>query len=236
MRELEGPHTAGLHRVAWDLRTEPVDEMGGGFYGNLDFGNSGPFVLPGDYQVKVVAEDDSHSKTVTALPDPLVDISDSDRKKRFQVLMTVTDMQRSLQSAGDVVRKAGEQLEQVKELLEEYPDAASAVTEMSEAAEKEVTDVRTRLIGRGGGRRGGGRGGPQPVQRRVGSLKGELIHFQSPPTALQSARAERYLEELNRLLSEVSKIQEKTMPAFYRQLSDHKIWPTQGKKIEPIKP
>ncbi len=236
MRELEGPHTAGLHRVAWDLRTEPVDEMGGGFYGNLDFGNSGPFVLPGDYQVKVVAEDDSHSKTVTALPDPLVDISDSDRKKRFQVLMTVTDMQRSLQSAGDVVRKAGEQLEQVKELLEEYPDAASAVTEMSEAAEKEVTDVRTRLIGRGGGRRGGGRGGPQPVQRRVGSLKGELIHSQSPPTALQSARAERYLEELNRLLSEVSKIQEKTMPAFYRQLSDHKIWPTQGKKIEPIKP
>ena len=236
MRELEGPHTAGLHRVAWDLRTEPVAEMGGGFYGNLDFGNAGPFVLPGDYQVKVVAGEETHVKTVTALADPLVDISDSDRRRRFDVLMMVTDMQKSVQSAGDVVRKAGEQLDRIKELLKEYPDASASVKDVAEAAEKEVTDVRTRLIGRGGGRRGGGRGGPQPVQRQIGSLKGELIHSQSPPSAIQSTRADRYLEELNRLLSEVSKIQEDTMPALYKRLADNKIWPTQGKKVDPIKP
>jgi len=237
VRELTGAHTAGFHRIVWDLRTDPVDEMGTGFYGNLDFTNSGPFVLPGEYGVTLQAGEDKINGTVKVLGDPLVDISDKDRKTRFATLVLVTGMQSTARKAGDAISKAADQLDEIEELLKEYPEAPEIVKKTLEGTKKEVIEVRAKLIGAGrGGRRGGAGGQPQPVQRRINSLKGELIGSQSLPTAIQSTRAQQYLGRLNELVAEVNKVQETTMPTLYKQLADYKIWPTKGEKIDPVVP
>ena len=55
VRELTGSKAAGLNRVVWDLRTAPAAPATIGFYFQPELTNLGPFVLPGDYRVKLSA-------------------------------------------------------------------------------------------------------------------------------------------------------------------------------------
>jgi hypothetical protein len=57
VRELTGPKEAGLNRVLWDLRTTPAGPSTIGFYFQTDITNLGAFVLPGEYRVKLRAQD-----------------------------------------------------------------------------------------------------------------------------------------------------------------------------------
>ena len=52
VRQLKGPKTAGLHRVAWDLRAEPIGPASTGLAGAFVLTNLGPFVPPGDYRCR----------------------------------------------------------------------------------------------------------------------------------------------------------------------------------------
>lgn len=237
VRELEGPKTAGIHRVAWDLRTTPVAEMEPGFYGNLDFGNAGPLVLPGSYRVTLAVDGQETSKMVQVKPDPLVDISDADREKVFDTQMLVTEMQSRVREAGQRINAANRRIEDIKGLLKKYPDAPETVTKAVEDTAKQISDVRMKVVG--AGRRGGGGGfgdRPQPIQRRISGLKGDLIGSQTLPTAIQSKRAREYLEELNGLIGEVNQIEETTLPTLYKQLANNKIFPTEGEPIKRVMP
>ncbi len=58
VRQLEGPRTAGLHRVSWDLRRQapdPVTLVEPDFRAPWDTGPRGPLVEPGTYRVELVA-------------------------------------------------------------------------------------------------------------------------------------------------------------------------------------
>ena len=99
VREISGPKEAGLHRVAWDLRAEPAGEMTTGLAGALNLTEVGPFVIPGEYRVRLAAGGRQHEKTMRVLGDPLVTMSDADRRSQFDALVALTGMQRTLKPA-----------------------------------------------------------------------------------------------------------------------------------------
>ncbi len=234
VRELEGPKEAGLHRVVWDLRTAPVAPSEPGFYGNVDFTNAGPFVLPGEYMVKFSAGTEL-TKPVRVLGDPQAKISDSDRKQRLEVLMTVTGMQSAANSAETALNKLKEQLDEITERLKSYPKAPESVKAAMDKATKEVNDLRTQLLGSRDARREGGGDNP-PLQRRINGLKTELVGSQSLPTTIQSTRQREYLKELNDLVARVNSTLQTTMPDLYKLLTANGIWPKLGDPIKPVTP
>ena len=86
------PTTAGMHRVAWDLRYPDPPTLNYGYSGNLlDYreytlswhalpGQTprttlvGPMVLPGTYTAKLTVNGQSYTQPVTVVPDPRVNV------------------------------------------------------------------------------------------------------------------------------------------------------------------
>jgi photosystem II stability/assembly factor-like uncharacterized protein len=256
VRQLTGPPQAGIHRVLWDLRTAPVGPATfGGIYGNPIYTNLGPFVLPGVYSVKLAAAGQEQTKTVRVLGDPLVTISDVDRKRVFDVLTTASAMQSTAASAADAINQLNQQLRQVMELLKTSSNASPSVKTTVDNTANQVGDLRVSLIGGANpsgtarvGSGGVGSGGvgdygyagerapPEPLRDRIRTLKTELIGSQSLPTAIQSAQLENYRKELNDLVAKINATITTAIPALNKQLADNNIRPSLGEPIKPVKP
>ena len=237
VRELTGPKQAGINRVVWDLRTTAVGPIPIGMYGDPNYTNAGPLVLPGEYTVKLVADGQQSSKKVRVFADPLVQISDADRKVAFDAVNMATAMQSTATAASEAITQLGQQLDQVAKTLKAYPNAPATARSAVEAATKQVADLRTKLAGSGGrGGGGGGGGGAQALLARINGLKGELIDTQSPPTATQSAQLGAASKELNECVALANTAISTTIPNLYRLLADNDIRTAFGEPIKPIKP
>ena len=239
IRQLKGPKTAGLHRVAWDLRSEPFGPSTSGLAGAFVLTNLGPFVPPGEYRVQVTINGQATTKSVTVNPDPLVDMTDEDRLTLYRTLLTLTDLQRAASSAADAVTKLNERMEQIAELMKAYPKAPAAISTAIAGVEKEVTTLQTAIAGRGGqggGGGGGGGGGAQPIRNRINGLKSEVIGSQSLPTRVQMAQVDAFQKQLGELVNRVNTVITDSLPGLYKQLHENSIYPGVGEPITLIRP
>ena len=236
VRELTGPKDAGIHRVAWDLRTTAVGPIPLGMYMDPSYTNAGPLVLPGEYTVRLSAGRQQSTRKVRVEGDPLIQISDADRRATFQALATATNMQSTATAAADAITELGKQLEQVAVTLKGYPNAPASVRTAVEAATKEVADLRISLIGAGGRGGGGGGGGAAGVRNRINGLKGDLITSQSLPTAAQTVQLDTDLKTLNAVVVQLNTTLGTTIPALFKQLADNNVRVGFGEPIKPIKP
>ncbi len=230
VRELTGPKDAGIHRVVWDLRAEPSGPPATGLAGALNLTDLGPFVVPGEYSVQLSAEGQDHAKTVRVLGDPLVEIADADRRRLYTMLLSLTEMQKSAESAAGAIDKMNEEVQRVLEMLAEHPSPPDTVKASAEDVNEEITDLRTKLIATGGG----GGFGSQALSAGIDRLKAALMGSQSLPTVIQSDQHELFLEELNDVVGRVNTSINSTLPNLYRQLNEHDIHPIPGEPIRPV--
>ncbi|HEX7282278.1 MAG TPA: hypothetical protein VF239_09500, partial [Vicinamibacterales bacterium] len=237
VRRLTGPKTAGMHRVAWDLRAEPFGPATTGLAGAVVLTNLGPFVLPGDYRVQVTIDGKAETRTAKVLPDPLVEMTDADRQTLYKTLVTMTSVQRTADTAANAAIKLDEQMASIGTALKAYADVPPAAATAVGNLTKRVTELRTSIAGRPGqgGGGGGGGGGPQPLRNRINSLKQEMIGSQSLPTRLQLAQVEAVQKQLATLVGQINEVIVASMPALYKQLSESNIHPGLG-TVPPIKP
>jgi len=135
VRRMSGPTEAGLHRVVWDLRGEPAGPVTRGLAGQLNHSQRGPFVIPGDYKVALSAGGPEQTTTVRVLGDPLITISDGARKRLYNLLVTLTDAQKSVASA----------LERVDGIRDEERQAT--IRSEIEAVQGRVNGLKSELIG-----------------------------------------------------------------------------------------
>jgi len=96
LAKLQAPGTSGLHRVVWDLRYEslpdaPPDQESGG---RLPMG--GPFVLPGDYTVRLTVTGRTLDQKLTVLEDPRIQVSAADRKAWTDALVAAGETYRAV--------------------------------------------------------------------------------------------------------------------------------------------
>jgi photosystem II stability/assembly factor-like uncharacterized protein len=240
VRRLTGPKTAGLHRVAWDLRAEPVGAAGTGLAGAIVLTNLGPFVPPGEYRAQVTIDGRAETRAVRVNPDPLVELSDADRATLYRTLLTLTDMQRSSGDAAEAATKLDERMQQIAETMKAYPNAPAAVKTSVDGLTKQVTTLRTAIAGRGGQGGGGGGGegfgGPQPLRNQINALKTEVIGSQSLPTRVQIALLERLQKQLGEQVGQLNTVITNELPGLHKQLNDNSIFPKVGEPIKLVGP
>jgi photosystem II stability/assembly factor-like uncharacterized protein len=237
VRQLKGPKTPGLHRVAWDLRAEPIGPATSGLAGAFVLTNLGPFVLPGDYRVQVTIDGRVETRTARVNPDPLVEISDADRDVLYRTLLTLTDLQRTATAAADAVTKLDGRMEEIAATMKANPSAPAPVTTSVQNLTKQVSDLRTAIAGRPGqGGGGGGGGGAQPVRNRINALKSEVIGSQTLPTRVQSSEVEVVRKLLADLVGQVNTVITSSLPNLYKQLTDSSIHPGMLAPIPVVPP
>ncbi len=232
---------AGINRIHWDLRHQPLPQPttpqqggpgggGGGFGGG---GLNGPNVLPGEYRVTLVVDGkDVATKSVRVLGDTAMQITDADRKTLHDTALALHELQRSANEAADSVTELGRQFQALEGLAK--GSGAEAKGPIEEAS-KRLTELRRRLgvpapgqQGGGGGGGGGFGGGPNPnVRGVIGQVKGQIMGSTSLPTATQQRQVTEAREDLAKVIEDVNGVITTSMPALYKQI---------GAQPTPLKP
>jgi hypothetical protein len=102
------PGTAGLNRVVWRPRHPalppgPPDEESGGRAAAIP----GPFVLPGEYTVRLTVVERSYEQKLRVLQDPRIQIPEADRRQWTDSLLAIAETYRGAVSLLDGIGRGG---------------------------------------------------------------------------------------------------------------------------------
>ena len=247
--DLRDARGAGVNRVYWDLRHQPLpplagQQQGGGGGGGGGFGgggNNGPNVLPGEYRVTLVVDGkDVATKSIRVSGDKDVQMSDADRKTWHDTALGLHEMQRVANAAAEAVTTLATQLTAAETLLKSAGNPpASAKTQIADVGTR-LADLRRRLglnqQGGFGGGGGGGFGGQQNnVRGSLGQTKGQIMQSTSLPTAQQMRSSVELREDLVKVVSDTNELIN-AIPAIYDALGASGAKPTALKPVGPVPP
>ncbi len=243
LREARG---AGINRVYWDLRHQPLAPLagqpagggggggGGGFGGG---GNNGPNVMPGDYRVTLVIDGkDVATRTVRVSGDKDMPMTDAEQKTWHDTALHLHDMQRVANHAAEAVNQLGTQLSAAEALLKSASNAPATAKQAITDANTTHADLRRRLglnqpQGFGGG---GGFGGQQGnVRGQLGQVKGQIMGSTSMPTAQQVRSAVELREDLEKVIADTNALIA-SVPAIYDALGATGVKPAALKPVAPV--
>jgi hypothetical protein len=255
VRELTGPdlrdaRNAGINRVHWDLRYQPLPappgQPAGGPGGGGGFGGAGnlngPFVLPGEYRVTlVVAGRDVATKPVRVVGDSLVQITDADRKVWHDTALTLHRLQEQANEAADAVTQLGTQYNLIESLLKTAANAPAETRTALDGAGKQLTELRRRLgvvlpgqqVGGGGGGGGGFGGQQQNVRAQVATTKTQIMNSTSLPSEQQLRALTELRGDLGTLIQETNALIAAT-PALFDRIGAGALKPAALKPVRPV--
>jgi hypothetical protein len=156
VRRLTGPVSAGMHRVAWDLRFPPADPTKLETPGEgtpWDFQPTGPLAAPGRYTVELArrAED-----TLTPLAGPVTfeaktlgsaALPPADRAALLAFQRDVARLQGAVQGASEAAGEAQRRIDHLKKALFDAPAADPALREQARALESDLRAIKEELYG-----------------------------------------------------------------------------------------
>jgi photosystem II stability/assembly factor-like uncharacterized protein len=213
VRRLKGPATAGMHRIAWDLRFPPSTPTSLKPPVSDPFSEppSGPMVSPGRYTATL-------AKVVegkwTSLSEPqsfeacgLYEIPEADRKRLLAFERKVAKLQRAATGAVETVDETKTRIAHIKQALLDAPGADARLGTEVREVEARLKDIE--LVLRGDAALAGRNEPTSPfVMDRVEAIVGAQWTATSPPTGTSEQAytwaAEAFrgpLENLRRLVS-----------------------------------
>jgi photosystem II stability/assembly factor-like uncharacterized protein len=246
VRELAGEamrdrNKAGLNIVKWDLRVQPLRPLppppgapagaaagggGGGFGGG---GNNGPYVLPGTYRATLnVNGRDAQTVDVAVKGDPLIQITDADRRIWHDTARDLHQLQEKANEVAEMVQNVFAQVQLIQQQTRSANLSAGAKQQL-DGIVKEFEAVRRRLgLGQQGG--GGGFGGSnENLRGRFGQLKGQVMASTALPTNTQMMQIREARAALPGLIDQANAVVAK-VPALVKDLVGT------GALFPPIKP
>jgi len=177
IRKLEAPAKRGINRVIWDLRHEPFTSGMQGQSGRRGTALDGPFVVPGEYIVRLAAGGRSLEQRVKVEEDPRIAIGPSERRAWTEVLL----------SLGRLYRDADAMLAKARAAVEPIVKSGTAPADLQAEAEDALSTATE-------------------LRSRVSTLYREIGAFTGPITADQRSQIEYYPTVLRDLEARVAKL------------------------------
>ncbi len=211
IRTMTGPGTRGIHRVAWDLRLQPLDLDTLAFEtGELDVGPRGPFVMVGDYEVEVTVGDLTATQPVEVRPDPAMQIPPEERSARYAFTVELYQLQaeeyHAAVQANLMERAAGVALDSLGEIEDNDRERLQELIDQIDAAADELRDQNRSLRSWWRGLIGEFDGG----LNTQGTMTG--------PTGDQQRRYERTRTEFGAAITELDRVILEVVPEFNQML------------------
>jgi hypothetical protein len=205
VRNLElpsGDAAAGLHRIVWDMRSDPTwiaPDDGGGFGGGTV---PGPWVLPGRYEARLTLGTTMSAQPLEIVADPLVLISDADRRYWHDLQVSLSHILATTRAASTTIGMLGDVLDQTDAALQsgaagrQYPQD---VLDRVRGAATEIDRIRGEL---------------GSISGSAGSVYGALRSATSPPTEDQVRLTELAYQRLETQITAIDRLIEQEMPAI----------------------
>ena len=204
VRRVPGPRSAGLHRIAWDLRYASLEPPAPGG-GEAD----GPMVAPGEFSARVVLvtgdgyEDLTAPQSFRVKPLGTATLAAADRDALLAFQREVAALQRAAVATDRAARETSERLDLLRRAVRTAPglDAAPYETRIS-ALEERLFEIG-RVLSRDRTALDRAEFAPPSVMQRIGRIVGAQFRATSAPTTTQResyAVASRQLSEMSEVL------------------------------------
>ena len=211
MRRLTGPITAGMQRVAWDLRSAPPSlppppnpEAEDPF----NEGPAGPLVMPGTYKVSLARRVDGVTTPLGQPQDFQIVVegqermTPADRIALVEFQQKVARLQRAMQGSLEAANALTPRFVAIRRALLETPNAPEKLLDDASALEKRKNEILRALRGDQALRQRN-MNLPPSISERVGSIVGSQRMSTSRPTQTQinqyAAAAQEFETTLNQL-------------------------------------
>ena len=234
---LQGNQGTHIQRLVWDLRHAlPYDTSKDEPLFSRRQQRRGPFVLPGEYRVRLKVGEKTHLQSVKVMGDPLVDISLEERHRWHDTLITLTKMEAAARAVVSTAREVKEDLNEVQENLEQHPKIPESLRHTHRTLLVAVENILHQM--NGGDTRGGAEQQRQiPLLRQVSQLYSSMETVTASPTTDQIRLTRQSMEKLNAQVDKLNHLVGNALPTFSDQLSEHGLsWrPDHAVALPPIK-
>jgi hypothetical protein len=215
---------AGMQRFVWDMHYAPpvVDRYEypiAAIYGDTPRHPLGPWVMPGDYTVKLTVGGKSYTQPLKVAMDPRVKTTPAELANQFALSQQVYNGARQTRVGIEQVRKLRAHLKSLRERA-----GQGAMADAIQAFDQKAAAIE----GSGGGPRGGGGGGEMNLARMNGTLLALLALLQeadAPPTTQAVAAVKQTEQPLAAILLRWNEFKSKDVKAFNEQLRQANLPP-----------
>ena len=218
--------TPGHHRFLWDMQYPQVPGMSTGPDAdqavpyNTPAVSTAPWVMPGTYTVRLIANGHAETAPLTVVIDPRVKTTMAELQQQFDVSKGMYD---DLLRATSALHEITVLREQLKARSAEAPVAQS-----KDSIESKLDAIAgSERAGRGGG--GGGRGGPTgppnlgTVRTQMARMEHEIQKADEAPTAAQVEAAQITAKPLEDLLRQWEELKQTNLKALNGALEDQHL-------------
>jgi hypothetical protein len=172
----------------------------------------------------VVSGREVSSRPLTVNADPLVQITDADRRTHHDIALALHEMSGEADMAAETLVLVSEQLTAVDDLLKQTTNGAELSKTLVQPLRAKVA-----LLGRqvgaptgpgAGGRGGGGRGDTQPLRTRLSGARSQVMASTSLPTEYQRQAVADARADLAAAVTGINDIITDDLPGLLKRLSD----------------
>ncbi|MEO1202893.1 MAG: glycosyl hydrolase, partial [Pseudomonadota bacterium] len=226
VRRLSGPHSSGLHRIAWDLRLpapHAIDLDADPFRAPWSGKAVGPLVLPGNYTISASAH--AGGERIALIPETAFTLRElelspeaaDDREAVLDFQRQSADLYRRVAGVASTVAEYGAELNALDAALQNTPAAGADSHDQLLALKSRLADI-DRLVNGDATIRSRAEAAPWSLRRRAGSLLSNWGN-QSPTTGTDRkafAIASDEYETVRGLLTSF----EADLDAFHRRMDE----------------
>ncbi len=226
VRRFTAPATAGIHRVAWDLRLQPTDPVNGPpFQPDPDFpfgsGPVAPFAVPGTYQVALWSR---VGGAFRPLGDPVkvsvIPADPPEARAGGRTIATLTEqirtaeLERAVLGTAALIDETAGRVGFLKRAIDETPAADTSLARRVRDIERRLQDARELLNGDPTRARRNEASPPSLLGRLQSAIGNGWSGTLEAPTAAQQAQIDIVRGEFGRVLDQMRQLIEVDLKAL----------------------
>jgi hypothetical protein len=221
IQEIDVPDRKGFNRINWDLRY-PLSFDPKGIRPGYFEPKKGVFVLPGEYTVKLIARDQEIQQSLSVEVDPRIRANAYALQRRFELSLTVSDMQRACTEGWNAVAAMDIEIKRIEKALKGREDLPDKVTDKIEEIAKELKEIQSAF-----------REDRNSMEYVIMDLAGKLQATTAQPTQAQRTTVYRLRDELERTIKKINELIKEKFPELRALLISRDISLFVTKLIEP---
>jgi photosystem II stability/assembly factor-like uncharacterized protein len=218
IRELEGTNEVGINRINWDLRYAPSVKPG---KEERDFMGppEGPFVLPGEYIIKLAVAGKEATQNLVVEAAHISDIALDERKAQQQAIFKLNEIYAVTHEASEAVENILKQIDVLKNNLKKVKEVPESITTAIDAISKEAKDLKKEIKGD----RNFWLREEYPIIYTINNLYYCINSYSGAPTQGQNKQIVMVENELKPLVERLNTLVDKTIPDLNKQMYSSNI-------------
>ncbi|MBN1225102.1 MAG: hypothetical protein JXB23_17770 [Candidatus Aminicenantes bacterium] len=211
VRKIDGPDGKGFHRVAWDLHYELGFDPEGTSEGYYE-PKKGPFVLPGEYTVKLKARGMESTQTVVVSLDPRIEAEPDVLQKRLEASKSVNSMAKAFVDSRKAIKGIQDEIGRIKNVLKSADDLPQGINSRVDDISKKLDEVKKEFETDWYG-----------MEFSIMDLIGQLDASVSAPTRSQMKTITHLHAKLDKAIELINGLITADLPKLNKNLVEHDI-------------